>query len=139
MLKENIIVACSVSSISKEQIQKSVKALQEVCHGLARDSGWWTDLETGEEIVRNNGEAFMLMVSEISEAMEADRKKLMDDKLPHRNGVEVELADCVIRILDFSGGRGLDLGAAIAEKLLFNQNRPDHKVENRVLQGGKKY
>lgn len=70
---------------------------------------WWTDLDTGQPIDRNKGELLLLMVSELSEAMEGERKDLMDDKLPHRKCAEVEMADVVIRTLDFAGGFGLKL------------------------------
>lgn len=75
----------------------------------------------------------------ISRAMESNRKKYMDDKLPHRTGLEVELADAVIRIFDLGGGMGLDIAGAIVEKLEFNRNRLDHKPENRAKEGGKAY
>lgn len=100
---------------------------------------WWVDLDTGEPIKRNVGELIALMHSELSEALEADRKSLMDDKLPHRNGLEVELADAVIRIMDAAGGLGLDLGAAIVEKLAYNAKRADHTREHRLGDHGKKY
>jgi NTP pyrophosphatase (non-canonical NTP hydrolase) len=87
----------------------------------------------------NVGEKLMLIVSEVAEGMEGHRKNLMDDKLTDRRMLEVELADAVIRIADLAGGLGLDLGGAIAEKLAFNQKRPDHKPENRVKEGGKSY
>ena len=108
-------------------------------HGRNVKAGWWTDLNTGEPLVRNVGELLMLMVSELAEAMEGHRKNLMDDKLPHRSMIEVELADCIIRIADAAGGLGLDLGGAIDEKLAYNANRADHKPENRVKANGKKY
>jgi NTP pyrophosphatase (non-canonical NTP hydrolase) len=103
-------------------------------------AGWWTDIQTGESLVgkRNVGELLALVHSEISEALEAHRKDLMDDKLPHRKGIEVELADAVIRIFDLAGGLGLDLGGAYVEKLAFNRTRADHKIENRLKDGGKK-
>lgn len=88
---------------------------------------------------RNVGEMLMLCVSELSKAMEGDRKDLMDDKLPNRKMLEVELADCVIRILDLSAGLGLDLGGALVEKWHYNLSREDHKVEARMKQGGKRY
>jgi NTP pyrophosphatase (non-canonical NTP hydrolase) len=81
----------------------------------------------------------MLMVSEIGEAREAHRKSLMDDKLPHRLGVEVELADAFIRICDFAGRHGLDLGGAVVEKIQFNMRRIDHTPEARLAEGGKAY
>lgn len=88
---------------------------------------------------RNVGELLCLVHSEISEAMEGHRKLLQDDKLPTRTMLEVELADTVIRIFDISGGLGLDVSGAIAEKLLFNATRADHQIENRRALGGKKF
>lgn len=88
---------------------------------------------------RNVGELLMLCVSELAEAMEGHRKDLMDDKLPHRKQFEVELADCLIRILDLAGGAGLDLGGAFVEKNAYNAKRDDHKIEHRQADGGKKY
>ena len=52
---------------------------------------------------------------------------------------EVELADVIIRILDIAGGFNLDVGGAIADKLAYNRNREDHKIEHRKSKNGKKY
>lgn len=119
------------------EIKDVLNGLSTLCHQA--NINWWRDIHTGQPIDRNNGEMLMLMVSELAEAMEGDRKGLMDDKLPHRSQLEVELADCLIRIFDFCGGRGLDVGGAFEEKMRYNANRADHKVENRKLEGGKKY
>lgn len=70
--------------------------------------------------------------------MRNDRKGLMDDKLPHRDGREVEFADCIIRILDTAAALGLDVAGAVIEKNRFNQQRADHKLASRAA-GGKKY
>lgn len=116
--------------------------LVRICHGASVTAGWWSDLETGKPIIERPhvvGEKLMLAVSEIAEAMEGHRKNLMDDKLPHRSMIEVELADAVIRIADLAGALNLDLGGAIAEKLEFNANRLDHKPESRRGVNGKKY
>src|SRR5579862_9335858 len=81
---------------------------------------WWVDINTGVPKERNVGEMLMLMVSELAEAMEGHRKGLMDDKLPHRKMMEVELADCIIRILDCAHGLGMDIGGALMEKHQYN-------------------
>ena len=105
----------------------------------ATNQHWWHDPLTGERINRNKGEMLMLMVSEIAEAMEGERKGLMDDKLPHRRMAEVELADTLIRIFDYAGAYGYDLDGAVAEKMAFNATRADHKPEARMAPGGKKW
>lgn len=60
---------------------------------------WWQNPD-GSPKELDKGERFMLMVSELSEALEADRKELFDDKLPQYPGLWVELADTVIRLMD---------------------------------------
>jgi hypothetical protein len=116
-----------------------LRAAQELAHKTATDAGWYRDPVTGEPVTRNFGEVCMLMVTEIGEAVEADRKGLMDDKLPHRDGREVEFADCIIRILDTSAALGLDVAGALIEKNRLNKTRADHKLANRAAAGGKKY
>lgn len=109
------------------------------CHSLAVKAGWWHNLDSGEPKPLNVAEKLCLIHSEVSEAMEGDRKGLMDDKLPDRQMIEVELADAVIRIFDLAGRLELDIPGALIEKLHYNQTRADHKPENRVAVGGKKY
>jgi len=117
--------------------QDALNELSSICR-LENDK-WWIDLETGEKKERNKGEMLMLIVSEIAEAMEGERKGLMDDKLPHRKMVEVELADALIRIFDYAGEYGMDLGGALVEKMAYNRVRKDHTHEERIKAGGKKF
>lgn len=111
--------------------------LAEQCH-LANGK-WWLDPLTDRPIQRNKGELLMLIVSELAEAMEGERKDLMDDKLPHRRMAEVELTDALIRIFDYCGAFGYDLDGAFADKMEFNAKREDHTHEARLRHGGKKW
>ena len=79
----------------------------------------------------------MLCVSELSEALEADRKGRVanldkfDKGIAHgdifetyiKDTFEDELADTVIRILDLCGARGIDLERHINLKLTYNRSR----------------
>lgn len=127
------------SEINKSEIINAVNTLVKVCHGASKNAGWWTNLETGQLLKRNKGEMLMLMVSELAEGMEADRKNLKDDHLPQYDGLSVELADCLVRIFDFVGGFDLKTAEAMADKIEYNANRADHKIENRLKADGKKY
>ena len=104
---------------------ENLNKLAKHCYNEAKQAGW-------HDTPREDGTMLALIHSEISEALEGLRKNQMDDHLPHRPIVEVELADALIRILDFAGMKGYDLGGAVREKLDYNRTRNDHKKENRV-------
>lgn len=135
--------ACEVTDCDVlDHVRMGLDAAQNLCHLLASHSGWWTDLQTGERKTPeqvNIPEKLCLIHSEISEAMEGARKGLKDDHLPHRDMLEVELADAIIRILDLAGFLQLDIAGALIEKLAYNQRRADHKLDNRKAAGGKAF
>lgn len=89
-------------SVGLAQIQKGI-------NDWMNHQGFWQSFSKGEKIA--------LMHSELSETLEAVRK---DDSA---NEAE-ELADTVIRILDYCGQFGIELGKAIELKMLVNYQRP---------------
>ena len=134
----------------KNDIASAGNFLRDRCHTASFTAGWWSGDVGGQPAihhVQNNtrigkalvAEKLCLIHSEVSEGMEGHRKGKIDDHLPHRTMLEVELADAVIRIADLAGALGLDLGGAIAEKMAYNAVRPDHKKEAREQAGGKAY
>jgi len=120
----------------RSALTSSLNSYAALCH--AATIHWWHDPATGEPIKRNKGELMMMIVSELSEAMEDERKDLPDDHLPHRRMAEVELVDALIRLFGYAGAFGY-LGGAFREKMAYNSQRADHKPEARLAKGGKKW
>jgi len=96
-------------------INETVKEVFEI----AKSKGW-------HEKQNPIPEMLMLMVCEISEAMEEYR----DASKPYLyfvdgkpEGIQIELADTVIRIMDMFGVMKWDLESAIRTKIEFNKNR----------------
>lgn len=110
-----------------------------------RESSLFTEDEVifVEKAIRS--QMLMLIVSELSEAMEADRvdgeppitdqtrravekaqgsdfKDAFETRI--KNSFNDELADAVIRLLDVSFGSGIDLEWHIAQKIRYNKMRP---------------
>jgi len=106
-----------------------IKGYNEVADGVhetAVEKGWWNK-------ERNDAEALMLMVTELAEACEAMRHgNPPDDKIPQFSGVEAELADTIIRIMDFGKGRNYDIAGALVAKVEYNKLREK-------MHGGKKF
>lgn len=81
----------------------------------------------------NIPEKLMLMVSEISEAMEYARQPnfvpeievlYTGEKNDKPDGLWVELADCMIRIFDLAGAYGIDMETVLEKKMEYNRHRP---------------
>ena len=130
--------------VSTQLIEDVITALADEIHADNVKAGWWTDPKTGEDLhgKRNVPEMLCLIHSEISEAMEGYRKRLQDDKLPHRPMLRVELIDAMIRIFDLLGSEQNDehpAGTIFQEKRAYNAQRADHKLENRLKPGGKAF
>ena len=88
----------------------SLNELCNYCHSIAKEKGFW-------EKERNVGEALMLIVTELAEAMEGYRHQ-------DEANFKEELADAFIRLLDLCGGLNIDIASEIAKKSEKNKARP---------------
>lgn len=115
-------------------------------HQVSVDHGWYDNPPSTPE-------RLMLMVSELSEALEEYRNGkpsqyvmrndggYLDamfpdieawDKGEKPEGIGVELADCIIRILDFCAADGIDIETLINLKNEYNKLRP-YKHGGKIL------
>lgn len=99
-----------------------IREISEQCFKIAHAHGFWED--DGSPLATKKAEKLALIHSEISECLEAIRKPSMDKYCPEFTSEEIELADAVIRILDYSYKYNLRLSEAILEKSAFNKTRP---------------
>lgn len=128
--------------MEQELKEMKISELQKVVHQNAKDKGFYDNPN------QNFGEKCMLIVSEVSEALEAHRKNKFadferfetnyggaanwmtsEDWKRHRfeadvkDTVEDELADALIRILDLAGWLNIDLERHVALKIEYNAGR----------------
>lgn len=119
---------------------EAINTLATICYDQSVAIGWRDPPNaTNEKNPLHFAADIALIHSELSEALEGDRKDLQDSHLPHRKAREVELADAFIRICDTAAANKMDLGGAVREKLEYNKNRLDHTTEERAKTNGKKY
>ena len=86
------------------------------------------------------GLKLMLAVSELGEALEAVRKDLgPDDHIPQHSAEAAEIADCILRLMNYATDRKLDLAGALVDKNEYNRNRADHLEAGRTQKYGKKF
>ena len=106
-----------LSGTLKPEPRSEFQKLQADIHQTAIDKGWW-------DKPRTDNDTIILFHSEISEAVEALRNgDPASEKIPEFSQLEEELADTVIRIMDYAEHRGIDLWSAILAKAEYNKGR----------------
>lgn len=150
--EEQVIVFTSSGSkdISQKQFldvildDEGLNGLAQECNATAHEKGWYD----GPPL--NTGERFMLMVTEIAEAMEEHRAGHKPDEVYYTSGgfkspyprmernvvstdeernprkpegVPIELADAIIRMMDFCGENNIDIEYAVRLKMAYNKTR----------------
>ncbi|WP_073013520.1 MazG nucleotide pyrophosphohydrolase domain-containing protein [Virgibacillus chiguensis] len=90
-------------------INKPINQLCADAYEIAKSKGWHDEQ-------RETGTLLALIHSEVSEALEADRKG-------NQENFEEELADVCIRIFDLCGSKNIDLEDAIHTKMERNKER----------------
>jgi NTP pyrophosphatase (non-canonical NTP hydrolase) len=114
-----------LQSVADVRGEHTVRTLVAKCHEAAKAKGWHegADPDDPRQVL-----AWMALIhSEVSEAVEDVRTRRMEattraDGKPE--GFETELADIAIRVFDVAGALGIDLEAAIVNKMRFNESRP---------------
>lgn len=101
----------------------SINELAQKCHEDAKTLGWYDKGKT-----RSDLEALMLVVTEVSEAIEELRSCPENPAFVYYvagkpEGYGVELADAIIRLLDLCAYRKLPIGELIEQKLKYNLTR----------------
>lgn len=94
----------------KKMQELSLNEWSKLCHDIAVEKGFWDEK-------RNIGEALMLVVTELAEAMEAYRRQ--EDE-----HFKEEIADTFIRLLDLCGGLNINVTEEIIKKSEKNKKRP---------------
>jgi NTP pyrophosphatase (non-canonical NTP hydrolase) len=96
-----------------------IKALATLIHESSKEAGWYNEPRTPLEF-------HMLIVSEVAEATEAVRNNkppVYHDAKGKPEGEAVELADALIRILDYMEYKEWPIEQIILDKLKYNKTR----------------
>ncbi len=108
--------------MKSKNLIEALRIARDNAHQNSKDHGFWAEIPNTSRLLA----ALALMHSEISEVAEVIRKdpRAMSTKCPEITAEAEECADILLRLLDYCGARGIDLGTAAAAKHEYNKGRP---------------
>lgn len=118
MIKQRTMPPITVDDDRSNEFIAMFEVVAEDCNQIAHDHGFY-------EVSPRPGERIALMHEELSEALSAARHgDPPDDHIPEYTGQEAELADCIIRIMDYAHENNLRVANALIVKMNYNRSRP---------------
>jgi NTP pyrophosphatase (non-canonical NTP hydrolase) len=144
---DDAVTATRITGTPISRRALTIRGMQDSAYSQSVTSGFWDDYGTMHQHIRDTAggptrdlmldqhirttiaEKLALIHSETSEALEDVRAGRDIDSNTYRadgkpEGLPSELADIIIRIGDLAGWLGIDLEAAVIEKMQFNASRP---------------
>lgn len=141
-----------MSMADTARVLTALETLQRYIHNWASGKGWWdseeqknipskialmhSELSEALEAYRNKlPEGYGLTIKDTYwcsddggvyfDNLNWQTDRPIEEREPLKpEGFGIELADCIIRILDTAGFLGIDIGRAILDKMVYNQTRP---------------
>jgi hypothetical protein len=127
-------------NVQEQGIVDALDCLTLECYGNSERHGFWQDYEAVLSLIDHFGPAttemrgkyildtklhkIALIVSELGEAVEGVRKPCFDKHCTIFSSEAIELADTIIRIMDYCGKFGVPIAHAVVAKMRYNATRP---------------
>ncbi len=112
--------AATLAFMAERQPALTLGKLAADVHALHLEKGFYVEDRTAAHLMG-------LVMSELAEVIEHDRKftnAAPSEKIPEFTNEEEEVADAILRLLDFAGRRKLRVGSAVLAKHAYNATRP---------------
>src|SRR6266404_1120003 len=121
-------------------VEVVLNVLAERCYENSKEHGFWDDYDKTQRAISTSDvvdiralsdkycldaklSKIALMVSELGEAVEGVRKPGFDEHCTIFSNEAIELADAIIRIMDYCGRFYIPIGEAVVAKMAFNATR----------------
>lgn len=108
---------------TNDYLFQAIDYIQGLVYSTASANGWHDE-------ERNKGEVCMLLVTEVAELYEDIRNGVSPDlsfvpdmPMDKPVGIDSELADILIRVMDTAAEWGVDLALALKTKMIYNTHR----------------